>query len=122
MIPRNSAVIAEDEPRAACSASSLNNFCTHLFFAFYLLLDDRSGKRLAVALSVTISEVSFLPAVLNQVLFIPLSLVADLAYSTDQRVTVSELCAALRVSGAAAHMVNVIRSVGEGRAAAVTRA
>ena len=42
--------------------------------------------------------------------------------SPHQGVAVSELCAALGISGAAANVVNVIRSVGEGGAAPVTRA
>ena len=45
-----------------------------------------------------------------------------LTQPTDQGVTVSELCAALSISGTPAHVVDVIRSVWEGGAATVTRA
>ena len=40
----------------------------------------------------------------------------------DQGVAVAKLSAARGIAGAAAHVVDVIRSVGEGGAAAVTRA
>lgn len=52
----------------------------------------------------------------------PLSHVSPLTRDPDQGVAVAKLCAALRIPGAATHVVNVLRSVGEGRATAVTRA
>ena len=49
-------------------------------------------------------------------------LISRLSCVADQGVAVAELSAALSIAGAAAHEVDVIRSVWEGGAATVTRA